>query len=212
MQKKMIRPVKTGLCLAAGLLFLSGCRGTEPEKREYPLALAWDCSDEEYTLIYSFADLPDQTGQEKKAGEEIPGVSLTGSSLYELNQKYVRSQQYALDLGHVRAVIFSESLYQKEDQFRRICEALRQDTVMGKNAYVFVTRDIHELMKLDGARGNDSMGEYLTGLYENHPGQQEEAVTLEEVFYNLENERKKEVIPTLCVEGEQVILCGNESV
>lgn len=192
--------------LCVGILFTSGCGGSEPEEREYPLALAWDCQDENYTIIYSMADLPEVTGQDKESGENIPGVELTGSSIEELNKKYVESQQYELDLGHVQAVIFSEALYRNEEQFEKICEAMRQDSVLGKNAYVFVTQDIHALMQLDGSQGGSSMGEYLTGLYENHPGQEEKSVTLEDIFYSMENYEKEGRIPVLLVEQDQIRL------
>ena len=67
--------------LAAGVLFLSGCAGVEPEKRIYPLALGVDVTNGNYVLTYGTPDMPKATGQGEKGedgGDKV--LSIEGRS------------------------------------------------------------------------------------------------------------------------------------
>lgn len=188
-------------------VLLAGCGGTGPEKRDYPLVLAWDHDGEAYEVIYGIADLSRITAQEKGSGGEsgTAGLSFKGKDMEELRAAYDRSQQYYLDLGHVQAIIFSERLMQDTEKLAYLLKALEDDPVLGKNAYVFAAEEPGRLMQISAGEP-DTLGEYLTGLYENKGGMGREAVLLEDLCYDWNNYRTITALPRLRAEEEQVIL------
>lgn len=203
---KIRKNIRRIISLTALALFFCGCGGIEPEKREYPLALAWDYQGGIYTVIYGTADLSEMTGQQKGDDNTPPGLMIQGASLDELRAEYVKSQQYYLDLGHVQAVLFSQRLLDQQDAYAVVVEGMQKNQILGKNAYVFAVDAPEEVMKLGGQK-EDTIGEYLTGIYENHMQTQKDGVTLEKIYYDWNNERKITGLPRLGVEKGQVVLC-----
>lgn len=199
-----------GIALIIQLL-LSACSGTGPEKREYPLVMAWDYDGENYEVIYGTADLSRITAQDKESDGEssASGLAFTGRTMEELRAAYDRSQQYYLDLGHVQAIIFSRRLTGERDAFRQLLESLEDDTVLGKNAYVFAAEEPGQLMEISAGQP-DTLGEYLTGLYENKGNLRGEAVLLEDVCYDWNNYGTIRALPRLQVKGDQVTVLAAE--
>ena len=60
---KIRKSIRRIISLTAFALFFGGCGGIEPEKRDYPLSLAWDYQEGSYTLIYGMAELSEMTEQ-----------------------------------------------------------------------------------------------------------------------------------------------------
>lgn len=207
-RKNIKAALGAAVLLVSGPVILGGCGGVEPEKRDYPLALAWNYEEGDYQVIYSMANLSQMTGQEKSNGDTPAGLVLTGKNLDELKEKYAKSQQYYLDLGHVQAVIFGQNLLQDPEIYGKVVEGMQDNPVLGKGAYVFAAGDPEEVMKLS-AHKDDTIGEYLTGVYENHMGEHEESRTLEDVYYDWNNRKEVTDLPLLQVEESQVIVCGN---
>lgn len=205
---KISQKIKGIISLVIAFLLLEGCGGVEPEKRDYPLALAWDYEDSEYKVIYGMADLQEMTKQNKD-GEDTPaGLEIRGKSMNEIQEGYAKSQQYYLDLGHVKAVIFSERLLDQPRAYQHIVEGMQETPEVGKNAYVFMTDSLEEVMKA-GRQEEDSLGEYLTGIYENQMNVRKDGVTLEDIYYDWNNEGRITKPPQLKVEEGQVVLCEN---
>lgn len=205
---KISQKAKAIISLVIATLLLEGCGGVEPEKRDYPLALAWDYEDSEYKVIYGMADLQEMTKQ-KKDGEDTPaGLEIRGKSMNEIQEGYAKTQQYYLDLGHVKAVIFSERLLDQPRAYQQIVEGMQESPEVGKNAYVFMTDSLEEVMKA-GVQEEDSLGEYLTGIYENQMNVRKDGVTLEDIYYDWNNEGRITKPPQLKVEEGQVVLCEN---
>lgn len=198
----------SAVCLTLGTVILGGCGGVEPEKRDYPLALAWNYVDGDYKVVYSMANLSEMTGQGKGNGDTPAGLVLTGEDMDELKEKYARSQQYYLDLGHVQAVIFGQDLLENPEIYGKVVEGMQDNPVLGKGAYVFAASDPEEVMKLS-TKKDDTIGEFLTGVYENHMGSHEESRTLGDIYYDWNNREEITDIPLLQVEESQVIVCGN---
>lgn len=205
---KISQKIKGIISLVIAFLLLEGCGGVEPEKRDYPLALAWDYEDSEYKVIYGMADLQEMTKQNKD-GEDTPaGLEIRGKSMNEIQEGYAKTQQYYLDLGHVKAVIFSERLLDQPRAYQHIVEGMQESPEVGKNAYVFMTDSLEEVMKA-GGQEEDSLGEYLTGIYENQMNVSKDGVTLEDIYYDWNNEGRITKPPQLKVEEGQVVLCEN---
>ena len=203
---KIRKSIRRIISLTAFALFFGGCGGIEPENRDYPLSLAWDYQEGSYTLIYGMAELSEMTEQQKGDENTPPGLMVQGGSLDELRAEYVKSQQYYLDLGHVQAVIFSQRLLEQPDAYGIVVEGMQKNPILGKNAYVFAVDAPEEVMKLGGQK-EDTIGEYLTGIYENHMQTQKDGVTLEELYYDWNNEGKITSLPRLIAEKGQVVLC-----
>ncbi|MCI5649534.1 MAG: hypothetical protein ACI4EG_08920 [Fusicatenibacter sp.] len=199
------------LCLLLVLIF-GGCGGVEPEKKAYPLAVSFDFREGMYEVIYGMADLPVLTGQGKSGegtGEEESsggeGTCFRAESLEKIGELYDLSQEYQLDLGHVQAVIFGEQLLLEQNQMEEVLKYLEQNRDLGGQALVFMTGDPKKLMVLNGS-GEDSVGKYLNGLYENRETKEREPVTLADLYYEWYNYGTLPGLPEVIVWGEQIRL------
>ena len=106
----------------------------------------------------------------------------------------------------MQAVVLGKRLLSSEDASSYIFQYMEDNTVLGKSAYLFQTEDPDALMKLNGTTV-DSLGDYLTGLYENRTGiQTERPLTLENFFYTWNNYDELPAIPEILVKDGQIIL------
>ncbi|MDD7739855.1 MAG: hypothetical protein SOT28_08350 [Fusicatenibacter sp.] len=200
-------------CLSLVLvLILTGCGGVEPEKKAYPLAVSYDYYDGKYEVIYGMADLPVLTGQEKSGegtGREESsggeGSCFRAGSLEEIRTVYDFTQEYQLDLGHVQAVIFGKRLLSVEKQMEKVLTELEQNRELQGQVFVFAAEEPKKLMALNGS-SEDSVGNYLTGLYENRETREKEPVTLSDLFYEWYNLGTLPELPEIDVAGEQIRL------
>lgn len=199
------------LIFLGSLVFLSGCGGTEPEKRAYPLAVSVDLKEGQYVVAYAMANLPLITGQSKdqeEGGEEQnTGSVFRGDSFGEIRQKYEDSQEYVLDLGHVKALILGENLLADPGRREEMLEEIGESLVLGKNLYLFCTADPEEVMEQNG-KEKDSIGEFLAGFYENRTAEERRPVTLEDFFYTWANTGEIRELPELLCADGQIYLTG----
>lgn len=184
MRGKEKRKKKTAAA-AAGismLLFLSGCAGIEPEKRMYPLALGADASTEGFEITYGMPDLPQATGQGKEEkNDQTSSLTITGADFTEIEEKYERTQEKYLDMGHLQVLILGEELLEN-GQWLTLLDYLMDEPFVGENVYVFRAKDPGEILEWKGGSGT-SVGEYLVGMLENRTsGQKKKGVTLREVY------------------------------
>ena len=196
------------VCCAA--ILLTGCAGVEPEKRSYPLAISIDYEKGEYEVIYGMADLPADTGQGKdsqaEGTEPYTGVALRGKNLQEIQTLYDASQQYDLDLGHVQAVILGKGLLEAETAAADVFRYMEEDAVLGKSVFLFQTDDPGAVMELNGT-SVESLGDYLTGIYENRTDSSAgKPLTLEDFFYVWNNYGKIAEIPRILMWEGQILL------
>lgn len=188
-------------------LLLGGCAGVEPEKRLYPLAMAVDKGEDgRLAITYAMADLQAATGQEK---EEESGyrslIRLQGNTFGEIAEIYDKSQEKYLDLGHLQVVILSKRMTEPEN-YPLLLSYLKQETFVGENIYLFVTEDVAAVMNFPGAKSS-SIGEYLTGIYENRPsGEAKEGVTLRNIFYTWYRNGQLEELPEIVVQEEELLI------
>lgn len=194
-EKRKKKAAAAAVVMLACSVTLSGCSGVEPEKRMYPLALGIDAAgganavnDTEGTnagfkLVYGMPDLPQATGQDKPEESGSASVlAIQGSDFSEIEERYNRSQEKYLDMGHLQVLILGNDLI-RSGKWRKALEYLEQEKFVGENLYVFWAEDPEEVLAWKG-RGGSSVGEYLIGILENRTsGQQKRGVTLREVYH-----------------------------
>lgn len=181
--KKNMKKILSAAVLWWGVVYgLCGCSGVEPEKRLYPLVMSVDYENSRYRVTYGMADLPGATGQEKPEEGENPGnVSLSGRDFKEIEKEYDRSQEKYLDVGHMQVLILGEELI-RQGQCAALLNHLKGDPLVGEDLYVFRAGDVEEVMAYQGD-DDQTIGEYLVGIYENRPyTQKKTGVTLRQVY------------------------------
>ncbi len=197
--RKKQRRAMLGTMLAA-MVLLAGCTGVGPEERAYPLTVFVDAVPEGYQVIYDMADLAEMTGQSKDNGsgenEGSTGIVYTAGMLEEIEKTYDRSSQYELDYGHVKAVVFGTALLAQEEKLARTMDWLDQNSSLGRNALVFRAERPEAVMEKRGALG-DSIGVFLSGIYENREEKTRHPVTLDDVFYRWYNDGELPEIPLI---------------
>ncbi len=208
--KNRKRDKKYAVLPLAVLLLLWGCGGTEPEKRAFPLAVSVDAEGDDFLVTYAMADLPLMTGQGKDPGgsgeEQDTGSRFRGQDFQEIRQKYRDSQEYLLDLGHVKALILGDSLLENREKREELFREIEKSPVLGKNLYLFRAAKPEQIMAQNG-KEKDSVGEFLAGFYENQKdGERRTPVTLEDFFYQWSNRGEIPRLPVLECEDGQIFL------
>lgn len=180
------RKKKAAAVVTSVLVFmvtLGGCTGVEPEKRMYPLALGIDGTDTGFKVVYGMPDLPQATGQEKaEESGSVSALAIEGSGFAEIEEKYNRSQEKYLDMGHLQVLVLGRRVMES-GKWRTVLEYLEQERFVGEDLYVFWAEDPEAVLAWNGS-GGSSVGEYLIGVLENRmEGQQKDGVTLREVYH-----------------------------
>lgn len=194
-----------------GFILLSGCGGVGPEERAYPLTVFVDAVPEGYQVIYDMADLAEMTGQSKDSGsgenEGGTGTVYTAGTLEKIREMYDAGSQYELDIGHVKALILGTSLVSQEEKLKTVMNWLENDDDLGRNALVFLADQPQMVMEKRGDLG-DSVGVFLTGIYENREEKDHRPVTLDDVFYQWFNEGELPHLPVVRPSEEGIeVLC-----
>lgn len=198
------------LVMMTGML---GCQIVEPEKRAYPLAVGIDRQEDGYRIYLAMAQLAKSTGQGKEGGEEQQGdgegtLFFTGASKEEIQEIYGKTRELYLDPGHVQAVIFGEGMMRDEQQMKQVLLKMEGETALGNSAYVFGAYDLEEVLEQNGTR-TESLGAFLSGLYENRTSQGN-PVTLSELYREIHNRGRVLKIPWITVKENQMIVDKTE--
>lgn len=190
-KRRFRRCLFPAMLLIPAAVLLTGCGGIGPEERAYPLTIMIDRVPEGYQVIYDLADLAQMTGQGKQGdgGENggSTGTAYTAEELKEIGELYDACSQYELDTGHVKAVIFGTALLNDRESVETVMEWLETDRDLGRNALVFQADQPSAVMEKREDLG-DSIGVFLTGLYENREHRTRHPVTLDDVFYRWYND------------------------
>ncbi len=167
------------VCFAVSLC---GCSGVDPEKRLYPLAMSVDYENGFYRVAYGMASLPGTTGQEKpEEGDSSQTVALSGRNFQEIDSEYDRSREKYLDVSHLQALILGDGIL-RQNQCAPLLNYLKENPLVGEDLYVFRANDVEAVMAFQGD-DNQSIGEYLVGIYENRPASQKKSgITLRQVY------------------------------
>ena len=168
-----------------------------------------DAVPEGYQVIYDMADLSEMTGQNKQGdgGENggDTGTVYTAGTLDEILKIYDKSSQYELDTGHVKAIVFGSGLLEQEDKMKEVLRWLEADRDLGRNALIFQTEQPSAIMEKRAELG-DSVGVFLTGMYENREGRARKELTMDDVFYRWNNYGELPEIPRILPSEKGLIL------
>lgn len=184
------------------LLSVSGCQAVEPEKRAYPLVVGIDWKEGSYQVWMDLASLGKDTGQEKQGGEEqnTQILCFTGTNQEEILHAYEASQERYLDIGHVKAVLLGEGLIRQQEQLKKVLDGMEKENILGNSAYVFTTSMVEGVMETDG-KEVESLGEFLSGMYENRTGEEKrEPVRMADLYR--ERQEKRAVMCPRVTEAE----------
>ena len=200
--------ILAGMCLTGMVLVLGGCQIVEPEKRAYPLVIGLDKRSEEYQVSLGMAQLAVSTGQEKEGGEEQNNDSqqmilLMGSSQEEIMDEYNRTRELYLDPGHVQVIIFGKELLKDSEGMEKILAGMEKENSLGNSAFVFQANDPEQIVEMNGTE-IESLGQYLTGIYENRPEKQQ-PVLLSDVYMMYHRKESPEKIPELIPKPEGIL-------
>lgn len=200
--------ILAGMCLTGMVLVLGGCQIVEPEKRAYPLVIGLDKRSEEYQVSLGMAQLAVSTGQEKEGGEEQNNDSqqmilLMGSSQEEIMDEYNRTRELYLDPGHVQVIVFGKKLLKDSESMEKILAGMEKENSLGNSAFVFQANDPEQIVEMNGTE-IESLGQYLTGIYENRPEKQQ-PVLLSDVYMMYHRKESLEIIPELIPKPEGIL-------
>lgn len=188
-------------------VFLMGCQVVEPEKRAYPLAIGldWNTENEQYQIYLGMVSLAESTEQGKGAQErngQQGFLLLEGKNQKEIMEQYNKTQNLYLDVGHVQALILGENLLKEEVKSKELLLELQSEKSLGKGAYVYQTPCMEEVFAKNG-KNDSSLGQYLTGIYENRI-EQSNHTDLGQVYRQMEQGNIKEYLPTIQMVNEQI--------
>lgn len=201
-RKNKPRVVAVGLLC---MLCLSGCQIVEPEKRAYPLVMGIDWNGEEYEIYLGIAQIAESTGQGKVGAEEDSSMLvLRGRNQEEIQESYDQTQELYLDVGHIQAVVFSSRLWEQKDRILEVLKAMEQENHFGNSAYIFKTEALEPLFAKNGSQV-ESLGDFLTGLYENRM-YKEESQTLMHIYRWIHNMNTLPSLPELKVSETEIRL------
>lgn len=207
-EKQSIRiGVKLLFCLfVSGFALLTACQVVEPEKRAYPQVIGIDWQEEEqrYTVWMHMASLAEDTGQSKQSAETQPGNELyfTGSDGAQIHAVYEATREQYLDIGHVKAIIFGASLWENRERLREVLTGMEAESSLGNSPCIFITDRLLELSQTAEEQGI-SLGDFLTGLYENRTDSSAQApVRLADLYRSYHKNTALPQIPGITVKNQ----------
>lgn len=175
--------VKVGTIGLIFVLFLTGC-GVSLEDRIFPLSISANYVNGKYQLIYGIPGLSAMTGQGKSEteGNQPQAIVYEGKTPKEAEMHFNQNQKNYLDMGHLKTLILGREILDNEEALEGLLTYLEEKPSVAGNLYVFVSSNPQELMSLDG-QGDESVGDYLTGILENNlEGKSKDAVSLQDLY------------------------------
>lgn len=206
-KRKRIRRLIKGVLLLCPLSLLTACQVVEPEKRAYPQVIGIDWQEQQaYDIWMHLAVLTEDTGQGKESSETQPGNDLyfSGATTEAIMADYEASREQYLDIGHVKAVIFEEGLWEKEEILIPVLKKMEEESSLGNSPCVFVTEHVSELARTVQEQ-KISLGDFLTGFYENRTDDaQGTPVKLADLYRAVHKKEKFSQVPKIVTEGQQL--------
>ena len=199
-RKKKRACVKAGTIGLLLVLFLTGC-GVSLENRIFPLSISANYAGGKYQLIYGIPGLSAMTGQgkSKTEGNQPQAIVYEGKTPQEAEKHFNQNQKNYLDMGHLKTLILGREILYNEEALEGLLAYLEEQPSVAGNLYVFVSSNPQELMSLDG-QGEESVGDYLTGILENNlEGKPKDAVSLQDLYNAWHREEEMPSLPQVRV-------------
>ncbi|MDD3337676.1 MAG: GerAB/ArcD/ProY family transporter [Lachnospiraceae bacterium] len=196
-------PVFLILAVALGIIVtLTGCGGTEPEKRALPLALGMDHTEQGFEASYAMPNLAVTTGQEKETDMEELNWTETGNSMEEIAENLRKSHEQTLDLSHVEVLLLGNGLTADREAFGEVVTYLQSETTLNEDMPVLAAKQLPEFME---ANGNtlESIGKTIKGVIDKQE-QKEDICTLRELYRQWSNEDSIPTLARVTIQGKKV--------
>ena len=141
--------------------------------------------------------------EQEEENNQTSVLMITGADFDELEEKYEKSQEKYLDMGHLQVLILSDRLLENE-RWQVLLDYLKEEPFVGENVYVFRAEDPREILEWEGGSGT-SVGEYLVGILENRvSGQEKKGVTLREVYQQRYLTGGMRILPKVRLSGTEL--------
>lgn len=200
------------MLLSCITVLFTGCAGTEPEERMYPLAIAVQETENGLQVSYGMPDLQKMTGQEKEEeGTATSILTIVGGDFDEIEKHYQESQDKYLDLGHLKAILISKTMTEKEN-WKKLFHYLKTEKMVGEDIYVFEADDPEQILRWQETSGV-SVGEYLTAILEKDKNEKiPSSVTLREVYYTWYEKNNLPDLPKVRMEENTLHILAGQSI
>lgn len=149
------------------LFLLTGCADmVEIQERDFVMALGISY-DDNYKITFALPNLDAITGQSTDGESDNFIRTFHGTSFPEIEETYNQNSKNRLDLRHLEAIVFDDSILKKPDKMKKILSFMNDNYELSHNVLVFYyPDDVKKLMKMEGALGG-SIGDYLLKLNKN---------------------------------------------
>lgn len=168
-------------------LFVYRYSGVEVQNRAYVGAFVADWTEDGYVFWFPW--------QEKNEATAISAKSFAAA-----RKILGASQNLQPDFGHIAVTVLGKRLLAQPEAAERLFTELAGWQEMDENSYAFAAADPGTLMEAD--TGGESMGKYISALYENRFGASEDHLTLQQLLVAWENGMKKRDLPELTKEKD----------
>ena len=152
--------------------------------------------------------LDDISFEVKQSAETQPGNELyfTGSDGAQIHTAYEATREQYLDIGHVKAVIFGTSLRENRERLREVLMGMESESSLGNSLCIFTTDSLSELSQAVEEQGI-SLGDFLTGLYENRTNSSAQApVKLADLYRSCHTDTALPQIPGITVKDRVLMV------
>ena len=200
------RIMAIGSMIFLAVLCLGGCKNTELEERNFPLAAAVTLTKENYQMAFGFEQLKD-VADEKSEKENTSVLLAEGKDCMELFLHADGENPGEMDYNHLKALILNRSLLEDEKRLGEFLGYLEEENLFSRNTLLFVTEDEpDQVMEMDTVL-KEPVGTYLNErIASDERFKDSEAVTLGSLFRIWENENENLWIPYInCAEDKMIL-------
>ena len=103
----------------------------------------------------------------------------------------------------VQVIVFGKKLLKDSESMEKILAGMEKENSLGNSAFVFQANDPEQIVEMNGTE-IESLGQYLTGIYENRPEKQQ-PVLLSDVYMMYHRKESLEIIPELIPKPEGIL-------
>ena len=145
----------------------------------------------------------EETKRRDAAGNEL---YFNGSEGAQIHTAYEATREQYLDIGHVKAVIFGTSLRENRERLREVLKGMESESSLGNSLCIFTTDSLSELSQAVEEQGI-SLGDFLTGLYENRTDSSAQApVRLADLYRSCHTDTALPQIPGITVKDRVLMV------
>lgn len=190
------RTVIHGVLLLLSILLLSGCSTAELENRKFPLTMGVDKREESCQISYKFQDLS-AVANENADSPSGTDFFIEDQDFFTGISKYANATNKIMDYNHMKALVLSEDFAEDKEALDNFLQVCKKESLISRNTLLFFADDAAEILSLD-QNLDTSIGSYLEEMIESREDYKlKDAVTLGDLYNDLENREQLLLIPVL---------------